>query len=312
MRVLQAADSDRVRASLRGLLPAVLTIVIYLGSIQLLGQLFSGPSSGFSGPQFLLYGGLLGLVYVGMIFAGIYVARRLERPATRGFGLSIDSRWFGTFAAGAGISLLGVLASWWWGEFRGIRSLDLTAIGVRSSAEPLTVAAVLVVFTGYFLLGNVYEEVLYRRIMLDNFAAGLVARGLSTRAAVGLATVGSLVVFGLLHVVYRGSALVAIDAALTGTMFVFAYLLTGDLALPIGIHFGRLSTSVLTGESFGVVELVAIGEVTQNTLTANLEVRFVQIGIVCLLVSVWVSLTRGSLHISEAIYQQHTDQSHTD
>ncbi|RBI64692.1 CPBP family intramembrane metalloprotease [halophilic archaeon] len=285
---------------------------MYLSARQLVEQFFLTTSSELSGVQFLLYGCLTGLVYVGMILAGVYAARTLERSTLRDFGLNIDSQWLRAFATGVVISLLGVSISWWWGEFRGIRSLDLASAGVRSPEEPLVVAAVLAVFTGYFLLGNVYEEVIYRRIMIDNFAQGLAARGLSTRAAVGLATIGSLVVFGLLHVVYRGTVLVAIDATLTGTMFAFAYLLTGELALPIGIHFGRLITSVLTGESFGVVEVIAIGEVTQNTVTANLEVRFVQIGIVCPLVSVLVYLNRGSIQISRVIDQRHTHQSRTD
>lgn len=312
MKILQEAGSNRVRASLRGLLPAILTVVIYLGALHLVGQFFPSTSNELSGPQFLLYGCLIGLVYVGMVLAAVYAAKTLEGTTLRNFGLRFDSQWLGAFATGVIISLLRISISWWWGEFRGIRSLDLTAAGVRSPAEPLVVAAVLVVFTGYFLLGDIYEEVVYRQIMIDNFAEGLAARGFSTKAAVGLATTGSLVVFGLLHVVYRGTVLVAIDATLTGTMFAFAYLLTGELALPIGIHFGRLITSVLRGESYGVVEVIAIGEVTQNTLTANLEVRFVQIGIVCLLVSVWVYLNRGSIQISEDIYQPHTHQTRSD
>ena len=309
MRVLYEADSGRVRASVRGLLPAILTVVIFVGANGVVGQLFPSTSDGLSGIQFLLYGCLMGAVYVGMTLSGVYAARTLERSSLGDFGLGFDRQWLGAVATGLGISLLAISLSWWWGAFRGIRAIDLSAGGVRSPAEPLVVASALVVFSGYFLLGNVYEEVVYRRIMIDNFASGLAARGLSTRAAVGVATLGSLVVFGLLHVVYRGTVLVAVDAALTGTMFAFAYLLTGELALPIGVHFGRLITSVLTGESFGAVEVLAIGEVTRNTLVANLEVRFVQIGIVCLLVSAWVYLHRGSIELSETITQRYSQQS---
>ena len=299
--ILESAASGRTPASLRGLLPAVLTAILYLAALQSFEPLFPGTRSGFSGVQFLLYGCLIGFTYVAMILVGVYTARALEGSALGDFGLSVDGQWLGAFVIGVAISLFGISLSWWWGAFRGIRSLNLTEVGVRSSAEPHVVLAVLAVFVGYFLLGNVYEEVLYRRIMIDNFAAGLAARGLSTRAAVGLATVASLMAFGILHVVYRGTILVAIDATLTGTMFAFAYLFTGDLALPIGIHFGRLITSVLSGGSYGVVEVIAIGEVTQNTLTANLEVRLVQIGTVCILVCLWVYLNHGSIQLSAAL-----------
>jgi membrane protease YdiL (CAAX protease family) len=312
MMVLREPESGRLRASVRALVPALVTIAIYLVALQILGQLFGSSSDELTAGQFLTYGALIGSVYVAMILAGVYAAKTLERSTLEEFGLDVDRQWVRTFGTGVAISLFGISISWWWGTVRGVRSFDLSAAGVRSSADPLVVAAVLLVFSGYFLLGNVYEEVVYRRIVIDNFATGLAARGLSTTAAVGLATTGSLIVFGLLHVVYRGSALVAVDAALTGTMFAFAYLLTGSLALPTGLHFGRLLTSALAGESLGVVEVRAIGDVTQNTLFANLEIRFVQITVVCLLVAAWVYQTRGTVQIAASVIQPHPQQSRTD
>lgn len=71
MKVLQEAGSGRVRASLRGLLPAILTVAIYLGALQLFAQVFPGTRSEFSGVQFLLYGCFIGFLYAGMILVGV-------------------------------------------------------------------------------------------------------------------------------------------------------------------------------------------------------------------------------------------------
>jgi len=294
---------------LAGLLPAILSVGIFLGGRQVVARLFGGVSDELSSLQFLLFACLMGLLFLCMTLVGIYIAMTLEGSALSDFGQGVNTEWIRTFLTGVGITLLGIGISWWWGEYRGIRSLDLSAAGVSGPDNLLIVVAVLLMATGYFLLQNVYEEVIYRRVMIDNFAAGLTSRGISVGAAVGLATFTSLAIFGLLHIAYRGSIIVAVDAALTGTMFAFAYLLTGELALPIGIHFGRHSTAVLRGQSYGVIDLVAVGDVTQNTLAANLEVRFVQIGVVCLFISVWVYRKRGSIGIPETIYHH---QSRTD
>lgn len=312
MSIRQVVGSNRIPAVLKGLLPAIITLCIFILGRQLVVKLFDSSSDELSGPQFLLFACLMGVLFLGMTLVGIYIAMAFEESSFSDFGQSVNTAWIRTFVTGVAITLLGVGISWWWGEYRGIRSLDLAAVGVRGPDNPLLVVTVLVVATGYFLFQNIYEEVIYRRIMIQNFAEGLTSRGISMAAAVGLATFSSLVLFGLLHIAYRGSVIVAVDAALTGTMFAFAYLLTGELALPIGIHFGRHITAVLRGQSYGVVDLVAVGEVTTNTLSANLEMRLIQIGVVCLLISLWVFFKRGSIGIPESIYQQQPHQSQTD
>jgi hypothetical protein len=312
MGALREDDSNRVRASLRALVPVTLAVAIFEGYGLVSDWLFQGQSSELSGPEFLVYGCLMGLTYLAMIVVPIVAARRLERSAYAEFGLGIDRGWLRTFVAGIGISVLAVSLSWWWGALRGIRSLDLAAGGIRSLDGPLLVGAVLLVTVGYLFLGYVYEEVVFRRIMIDNLAEGLSARGLSPRSAVGLATVLSLAAFGLVHYVYRGNLLVVVDSALTGTMFAFAFLLTGELALPIGVHAGRYVVDVFAGGSYGSVEVLGIGAITRDTLPANLEVRFVQIAVVCLLASIWVYRQRGSVGIPAAVYQRDTHQSPAD
>ncbi|MFC6723669.1 CPBP family intramembrane glutamic endopeptidase [Halobium palmae] len=305
------ATSDRVPASVRGLLPAILSILVFILGREFLRQLF-GDINSLPGPLFIVYLLMMALVFLGMILVGIYTAARLERSKFSEFRPNVDREWRRTFVSGVVISLLAISISWGWGVCRGFRSIELVSVGVRSPEGTMVTAVVILAATGMFFVNMTMEEVIYRRIMLDNFIKGLAARGLSRKAAASLAMVGSLVAFGLLHTVYRGGGIVAIDAALTGTTFAFTYLLTGKLALPMGVHFGRHITTVLGGKSYGVVDLIAVGEVTKNTLTANLEVEFVQIGVVCLLTSMWVYQQRGSIQIQPIIYQPPTRHSQSD
>lgn len=317
MNILREDNSNRVRASLRGSVPVLLAVAVFLGSRWLIGRFFStvaavsGPED-LTGHQMLLFGCLWGITYLGTIFVSIYAARRLERSTYSEFGLNINRQWMQSFLVGVGTSMVGITLSYLWGDLRGIRSLDLATAGVRSPEGAVLTVAILLMFTGYFFLGYVYEEVVFRRIMIDNFAEGLTDRGLSRRAAVGVAAVVSLLAFGLVHFLYRGNFVVVIDAALTGTMFTFAYLLTGELALPIGVHAGRHITHVFSGESYGTVEVTGVGGIVQDTLSANLEVRLVQIGVVCLLASLWVYYKHGSVGLSGVISQSRPKQSHTD
>lgn len=317
MRLLRERDSTRVRSSFRALLPALLLVAIFVVGRFLRAQFFvvftdvSNPDE-YTGALLLLNGLSWFVIYAAMVVAPLFVARELEGSTFRELGLGIDRQWMRTFAVGIGISVVGISISWWWGAFRGLRSLEFGAVRVRSPEGLLMVAAVLLVTFSYQFLGYVYEEIVFRRIMIDNFAEGLSNRGQSWQTAIGLATIVSLVAFGLIHFVYRGNFLVVIDSALTGTMFVFAYLVTGNLALPIGIHTGRKILTVFEGFSLGTVEIVGIGAITTNTLPANLEVRFVQIGVVCLLAALWVYQQRGSVGIPAAIYQRSTRQPQAD
>lgn len=53
--------------------------------------------------------------------------------------------------------------------------------------------------------------------------------------------------------------------------------------------------------SLGEFDVVAVVDVTRNALAANLEVKLLRLGLLCLGVLAWVYLTDGELRVSEAI-----------
>jgi membrane protease YdiL (CAAX protease family) len=301
VRPLHEADADRLRASVRAVVPAVATLAALLGFGLLLASVLP------SADEAAVAAGLLNLfaqsVLYGTLIAGaVWLAAKFERRSLSAFGLDVDGRWLRDFGAGVAASLLGFAVSLWWGSLQGSRAVDLAG-WTPSGPSALAVGTVLAGYAGYFLLGNVFEEVVYRRVALGNLAEGLTDRGYSPRVAVLTATLASLVLFGAYHVPLRGNVVVAVDAAIVGVTFALAYVLTGDLGLAVGVHFGRLPTVFLAGQTVAGVEVPAFVELTRNTLAANLEVKLVEIGVVCVFVAAWVYATQGGLRLAPAVLQ---------
>lgn len=300
MRLLRERDS-RVRASLRGILPAVATLALLLIGSTVLGMLVRAVTDAQSSAAILL-GSITQLVlYAVLIGVAVWGAAILERRPYTAFGLNVDLDWLRSFATGVAITLIGIVVSLWWADHRGIRDVALGDAGVTGSSEPLLVGVVFALFVCYFLLGNVYEEVVYRRIMLGNFVEGLTARSISLRLAVVSATIGSLLLFGAYHIPLRGNTVVALDAALSGIPFAVAYLFTEDLGLPVGVHFGRVLIEFLNGLTVSDFHVTGVVAITQNTLLANLELKLLRIGVICLCILVWVYLTHGEIQMAPEI-----------
>ena len=148
----------------------------------------------------------------------------------------------------------------------------------------------------------VYEEFVYRAIMISNLAEGARAHGLSVQWAVVGATATSLIAFGLYHLP-RGFIIV-VDSMFVGIAFAVPYLLTGSLALSIGVHLGRHAGALfLVGDGLGgSTFLKNIGFLTvQSEGFALFAVVWIVVAVV--LVTAWVRATRGEIRIPERVYR---------
>ena len=88
-----------------------------------------------------------------------------------------------------------------------------------------------------FLCVGFYEETIFRGYQLKNAAEGLNNPGLGPRRAILLAWVLSSIFFAVLHADNpNATSISTLNIVLAGLMLGFGYVLTGELAIPIGLH----------------------------------------------------------------------------
>ncbi len=101
----------------------------------------------------------------------------------------------------------------------------------------------------FFLCVGVYEELWIRGYLLHNLAEALNFRVLSPRIALLAAYLISSVIFGFLHSGNpNASTISSVTIAAAGLLLGLGFILTGDLAIPIGIH---ITWNFFEGNVFG-------------------------------------------------------------
>ncbi|MDL5363516.1 CPBP family intramembrane glutamic endopeptidase [Halalkalicoccus sp. NIPERK01] len=205
---------------------AIVTGLLTIPPLFVLSLLEVGLLAGAGVGAMLLSTGLGGVAaVVGVWLAGRYVDRR--RFADFGFG--VDRAWWIDF--GFGLALGGLLMT---GIF--LLELALGWIEVTGAFAGEALLSALVASLLLFLIVGVYEELLLRGYLLTNLAEG--ARGLlGIGGAVAFAILASSLVFGALHASNPNATLVStLSISFAGVMLALGYVLTGDLAIPIGLH----------------------------------------------------------------------------
>jgi membrane protease YdiL (CAAX protease family) len=180
-------------------------------------------------------------------FLSVWLAGRfLDRRPFADFGFHLCGRWWLDFLFG---TVLGALL------MTGVFVVELglgwvTITGTFEAVEPGTPFALGVLLPiGIFLCVGVYEETLSRGYQLRNAAEGLNHPALGPRLAVLLAWVLSSIFFGALHLANpNASAVSTFNIVIAGLMLGFGYVLTGELAIPIGLH---ITWNFFQGAVFG-------------------------------------------------------------
>ncbi len=197
-----------------------------------------------SSPVALILGGLLSL---GAALVSVWLAGRfLDRRPFSGFGLKLNRGWWIDFGFGLALGALLMtsiflveLAAGW------IRITGtLTVEDGTSSFLPAILAPLFL-----FLCVGFGEELVSRGYHLKNMAEGLNYPGIGPRGAIILAWVLSSSVFGLAHLANPGATLVStVNIAFAGLLLGVGYVLTGSLAIPIGLH---ITWNFFQGNVFG-------------------------------------------------------------
>jgi hypothetical protein len=116
-----------------------------------------------------------------------------------------------------------------------------------------------------FLTVGFYEELFSRGYQLKNLAEGLQGEMLGSHGAVIIATLFSSVIFGVLHSTNPNATLFStLNICLAGILLSMGYILTGELAIPIGLHItwnffqGNVFGFPVSGANFRSATFIAI------------------------------------------------------
>lgn len=241
------ASDKRLRAGWRILIHLFVTMIL-MGLIALVWSLFVYVIATPLQVDASIWGALnragISLASLGVI-AGLALAGRfLDHRAFKSFGFVLDRRWWRDL--GFGLVLGGALMALIFGVQYALGWVEIT--GVLQSRTPFF-AVDLVLYVGYFIAVGIQEEVIIRGYWLRNLAEGLNSRRVGPGAALLISYGLSSALFGVLHLGNPNASLVStVNLILAGLLLGLPYVLTGELAIPIGLH---ITWNFFQGNVFG-------------------------------------------------------------
>jgi len=238
---LREQENGRFRVSIRVFVPAVVTLLLSWYTLAFVAGSIDNFTSGGVISSLLIQ---LLFRWLPVLLVAVWLVLALDTQPLRAYGFDLSRRWVRDLFVGVLLSLAAFGLAWAVGYQRGTIALESE---FQPQFETTLFWFVIAIAMIHFLIQNVYEEFIYRGLMIRGFTEGARDSGLSIRMAVLVATVSSLLLFGLYHVP-RGFIFV-VDSIFVGIAFAVPYLLTGSLALSIGVHFGRFSTNLWSLET---------------------------------------------------------------
>ncbi|MDR8394337.1 CPBP family intramembrane metalloprotease [Aliifodinibius sp. S!AR15-10] len=224
MNIFYNSHEQRLRAGWRLLLQFLLMLAILLGGQLLLNFVTSSPSF------------LLGRIpsALAFILSTWLAVRYLDNRSFTSLGLKVNKKWWRELGVGfaMGAVVMGVIFSlqlimgW----------LSFTGYGWERAWSVVYPIPLLGFFAGMMLVGF-YEELMFRGYQITNMLEGFSGTGNNSRMPVIWAILGSSIIFGILHAGNpNASAISTVNIILAGLVLAMPYLITGSLALSVGLH----------------------------------------------------------------------------
>ena len=279
-------------------------------------------STALAGPGRRVLGRLLPVVYANVVevvvlllLIGVFLwmaARWLDHRPIVDYGFHLSRPWW--LDLGFGLALGAFLMAGVYALALAIGWVKVTGTFVSPPGQPFigAILADVVLVVGIAC----WEEIVFRGYVIKNLAEGFYSRIIGARWATVIAILIPSVLFGLAHAGKANATMLSTaNTMLFGVVFGAGYALTGELALPIGLHFAWdfVQAFVLgrSGDTAGLGAFLVVGEgdsaarpwtgwpytVEGGLLgTAALVVGF-------LLIAAWVRLRRGSVRLDPSLVQ---------
>ncbi|MYH60514.1 MAG: CPBP family intramembrane metalloprotease [Caldilineaceae bacterium SB0675_bin_29] len=299
------SDDRRLRAGWRLILHVILVAVVIVALEVLFSLAFEDLEETFAF-------GIVQMALSGLaIVAGTLLAARfLDRRPVSDLGLQFSSHWwrdlgYGLFL-GAFLMLLIFLVelALGWVTVEELLATNRSVPFALAILWPLT----------QFLAVGIYEELVSRGYHFKNLAEGLSFSPLGRKRAILLAWFISSAVFGLLHAFNPNATVIStVNLFLAGLFLGLPFLLTDQLAMPIGIHItwnffqGNVFGFPVSGTSNNETTFIAVQQGGPDLWTGGafgpeagvLGLAAIVVG--SLLIVWWVKRTRGAVGFALAV-----------
>jgi membrane protease YdiL (CAAX protease family) len=227
------AGEKRLRSGLRILLTMSLFFFIYKGYLFLLNsvgvKLFYSRETSLW--VFLVAGTVRFLPAVAVLWLG---GRFIDRRNIRDFGLHFNKSWWIDFCFGLGLGAVLMTMIFITEIALGWISISHVFYSINSQS---TFILPLLTFLFFFFCQGTFEEMLSRGYLMKNLAEGLNLKSIGPKAATLCSWLLISLMFGLAHLGNpSASALGVISLILIGLTLGAGFILTGELAIPIGLH----------------------------------------------------------------------------
>jgi membrane protease YdiL (CAAX protease family) len=247
-----------------------------------------------------------------VLLLGLVGSRLLDRRPLADYGFHLNKGWW--LDLGFGLALGTLLMLGIFGVEQALGWTEITGTFVTADPTQRFGPVIVVVFTTILLIAA-EEEITWRGYMLQNLAEGLNLKGIGPRLATLSAVLLSSALFGLGHAANLGATTFSTinTMVFAGLVLAGGYVLTGELALPIGFHIAWNCVQVGVGYSGGARQLgaafFAISQHGPEWLTGGEyghEAGLLGTGVFILsflLIAAWVRLRRGRVRLDPSVAQ---------
>lgn len=184
---------------------------------------------------------------LGAIGVSFWIAGRfLDKRKINDFGFHFSALWWKDLAFG--LSLGACLMTLIFASEQIFGLLEITGTqAVNASGVPFLTGIICSV--AFYITIGIFEEMLMRGYLLRNLAEGLHFRFIPAKWALLISFIITSSIFGALHFANPGFSFLSMDFLIVaGIMLGLGYVLTGDLAISIGLH---ITWNFFQGTVFG-------------------------------------------------------------
>jgi uncharacterized protein len=294
--------------------------------IVLLGTVLLQPSSGMdlaTAQNNLLDNPIVRIILFTSQVLAIWIsfliaARWLDRRPMRDFGFHFSPRWWRDL--GFGLFLGALLMAMIFTFELGVGWIEVTGYTQPGTeGQPFWIG--ILVMLALFISVGIYEEMLFRGYHLRNLAEGFEGRFINPRFSLLLAYFLSSIVFGVAHASNPNATFISsFNIAIAGLFLGLGFVLTGELAIPIGLHItwnffqGNVFGFPVSGMQFGAT-FIQINQAGPELLTGGAfgpEAGLIGLAAMLLgslLTVIWVRYHHGTANLRQdlAVYTRNIE-----